>query len=378
MLAPPWIQIPPPGYGGIEHVVALLCDGLVSLGHNVTLFAAPGSRSSATVREVLPSSYPDAIGNSLYESDHVARVLGVVDEMAAKGHPFDILHDHSGFTTVALADRIATPVVHTLHGPFTEDTSAFYRQHGNNVSLVAISEAQRASAPSGVQVAGVVPNPIDVDDWPFRPEKEDYAFWAGRFNEFKGAHRAIAAAKKAEIPLILAGPIQPGQEEYFECEIEPHLDGKLVRYVGEVGGTEKKELFANARTLLMPITWNEPFGMVMVEALAGGTPVIAFANGAATEIVQDQVNGFLVNDVDSMAAAIADLDRLDPAVCRESVAKRFATEIVCKGYVDIYRRALTSRPPRWPFSEPSQKRRLEVRLGNGRSEVTRRRQSTPR
>jgi glycosyltransferase involved in cell wall biosynthesis len=378
MLAPPWIPTPPPGYGGIEHVVASLCDGMVKLGHHVTLFAAPGSRSLATVHEVLPRSYPNAIGQALHESDHVSRVLDVLDEAAEKGEPFDILHDHCGFTTVAVADRIATPVIHTLHGPFTSDTGAFYRQHGDNVLLVAISEAQRASAPSGVQVAGVVPNPIDVDDWPFRPEKEDYAFWAGRFNEFKGAHRAIAAAHKADIPLILAGPVQPGQEEYFQREIEPHLDDKQVRYLGEVGGNEKKELFANARALLMPITWDEPFGMVMVEALACGTPVIAFARGAATEIIQDQVNGYLVNDVESMAAAIAALDHLDPAICRESVAKRFTPEIVSKGYVDIYRQALTPPPPRWSLSEPSQKRRLEISRGGWRSGVTRRPQSTPR
>jgi glycosyltransferase involved in cell wall biosynthesis len=340
MLAPPWIPIPPPGYGGIEHVVALLCDGLVKLGHHVTLFAAPGSRSTANVHEVLTSSYPDDIGQSLYESDHVSRVLDVVDEMAEKGKPFDVLHDHCGFTTVAMADRMSTPLIHTLHGPFTADTSAFYRQHGDRAWLVAISEAQRASAPADVRVAGVVPNPVDVEDWPFTSEKQDYAFWLGRFEDFKGAHRAIAAARQAHIPLVLAGRVQPGQEEYFQREIEPHLDNEQVRYVGEVGGDEKRELFANARTLLMPIAWNEPFGMVMVEAMACGTPVIAFAQGAATEIVEDHVNGYLVDDVESMAAAIADLDQIDPAACRESVAKRFTPEIVAKGYVDIYRRAV--------------------------------------
>lgn len=342
MLAPPWIPIPPPGYGGIEHVVALLCDGLVTLGHHVTLFAAPGSRSTANVHEVLTSSYPDDIGQSLYESDHVSRVLNVVDEMAEKGKPFDVLHDHCGFTTVAMADRMSTPLIHTLHGPFTADTSAFYRQHGDRAWLVAISEAQRASAPADVRVAGVVPNPVDVEHWPFTSEKQDYAFWLGRFEDFKGAHRAIAAARQAHIPLVLAGRVQPGQEEYFQREIEPHLDNEQVRYVGEVGGDEKRDLFSNARTLLMPITWNEPFGMVMVEAMACGTPVIAFAQGAATEIVEDHVNGYLVDDVESMAAAIADLDQIDPAACRESVAKRFTPEIVAKAYVDIYRRAVAS------------------------------------
>jgi glycosyltransferase involved in cell wall biosynthesis len=147
MLAPPWIPTPPEGYGGIEQVVDLLCGGLVGLGHQVTLFAAPGSTSSAVVREVLPERHPDEMGNSLYESDHVARVFDVVDQMANEGRPFDVLHDHSGFTTVAFASRISTPIVHTLHGPFTTDTGDFYRYHARHAWLVAISEAQRASAP---------------------------------------------------------------------------------------------------------------------------------------------------------------------------------------------------------------------------------------
>jgi glycosyltransferase involved in cell wall biosynthesis len=340
MLAPPWIRIPPPGYGGIEHVVALLCEGLVRLGHRVTLFAAPGSRSSATVYEVLPRSHADEIGQSLYEADHVARVLDVVDEAAEQDDPFDILHDHCGFTAVALADRIPIPLVHTLHGPFTRDTGAFYREHSEDAWLVAISEAQRDSAPPGVRIAGVVPNPIEVADWPFQPEKQDYVLWIGRFEEVKGAHRAIAATRLADVPLVLAGPVQPGQQAYFEREIEPHLDDSRVRYAGEVGGAQKQELFANARSLLMPIQWNEPFGMVMVEALACGTPVIAFRQGAASEIVHDELNGYLVEDEESMAAAIAKLDKIDPTTCRESVATRFSPEIVAAGYVDIYRRAL--------------------------------------
>ena len=344
MLAPPWIPIPPPKYGGIEHVVALLCDGLVDLGHRVTLFAAPGSRSSATVREVLPRTYPDEIGQSLYEADHVSRVLRALEEAAALGDPFDILHDHCGFTAVAFADRVPIPVVHTLHGPFTADTGEFYGQHSQNVWLVALSEAQQDSAPPGVPIAGVVPNPIEVADWPFQPNKQDYLLWMGRFDDYKGAHRAIAVARKANAPLLLAGPIQPGQEAYFSEQIEPHLDGDQVRYLDEVGGAEKEELLANARSLLMPITWNEPFGMVMVEALACGTPVIAFPQGAAREIVQHELNGFLVENEESMAAALADLDRIDPATCRESVATRFSPDTVAGGYLTIYEKALGGQP----------------------------------
>jgi glycosyltransferase involved in cell wall biosynthesis len=166
--------------------------------------------------------------------------------------------------------------------------------------------------------------------------------WIGRFNDSKGAHRAIAVARQADVRLVLAGPVQPGQEPYFEQEIEPHLDGERVRYAGEVGGAERQELFADARTLLMPIRWNEPFGMVMVEALACGTPVIAFPEGAAREIVQDGLNGHLIDDEDLMAAAIKDLDKIDPAACRDSVATRFSPDTVANGYLKIYQQALGS------------------------------------
>ena len=191
------------------------------------------------------------------------------------------MHDHCGFTALAMADRIDTPVVHTLHGQFTASTAAFYAHHGHKATLVPISRAQLASAPAGLRAVAAIPNPIDLDVWPLREGKGDYVLWIGRMTAVKGPHRAIAAARIAGVPLILAGVIQPGQQAFFDAEVAPHIDGDRVRFVGEVGGTVKRSLFADARALLMPIRWEEPFGMVMVEALACGTPVIAFAEGAA-------------------------------------------------------------------------------------------------
>jgi len=339
MLAPPWIPVPPRGYGGVEVVLSLLVDGLVARGHDVTLFASPGSRSSADVREVLPDTHEDDIHDSMYEADHVARVFEAVDEAAAAGHGYDVLHDHSGFTAVAMADRVAVPVVHTLHGPFSEDIAPFYRRHGHKAHLVAISDTQCESAPDGVRVAGVVPNPIDVGAWPFEADKSDYLLWLGRITPVKGPERAIAAARAAGVPLVVAGPVQAGDEEYFAEQVEPQLDGDGVRYVGEVGGDDKVRLVAGARGLLMPIRWNEPFGMVMVEALACGTPVVSFDEGAAREIVRDGVNGYLVADEDAMAAAIGDLTRIDPRACRDSVADRYSVDAVVAGYEGVYARA---------------------------------------
>ena len=226
----------------------------VARGHDVTLFAAPGSRSAARVRSPLEAAHPDEIGSSLYESDHVACAWGEIDLAAELGEPFDVVHDHSGFTALAMADRVGAPVVHTVHGPFDETTSRFYQRHGHKARLVAISRSQAASAPAGVRVVEVVPNPIVVDRWPLRTQKQEYLLWVGRMDPVKGAHRAIEAARLAGRTLVLAGPVQTGQEEYYRELIEPHIDGRRVRYVGEIGGDAKQELFANAAALLMPVS----------------------------------------------------------------------------------------------------------------------------
>jgi hypothetical protein len=180
MLAPPWIEVPPAGYGGIEYVVDLLCCELVRRGHSVVLFASPGSRSPATVRPLLAGPHPDEIGQALYEADHVARAFEEVDQAAAAGMPFDLVHDHSGFTALAMADRISTPVLHTLHGPFTEATKRFYARHGRKAGIVAISHTQLAEAPVELGASTVIPNPIAIAEWPLRRKKDDYLLWVGR------------------------------------------------------------------------------------------------------------------------------------------------------------------------------------------------------
>jgi glycosyltransferase involved in cell wall biosynthesis len=342
MLAPPWIAVPPPAYGGIESVVAMLCDELVARGHAVTLFAAPGSRSDARVCSPLQDAQPRRMGFAVYDSDHVAYAYDSIDRAAAEGTPFDVIHDHSGFTAVATANRVSTPVVHTLHAPFDADTRPFYARHGHKVRLVAISRFQLDHAPPDVHITDVVPNPIQVSAWPLQLAKHDYLLWMGRFDPAKGAHRAIAAARHAGSTLVLAGPVQPGQEEYFKAKIEPFLDGDRVIYAGEVGGTRRRELFARAKGFLMPIRWAEPFGMVMIEALACGTPVIAFPEGAAPEIVIDGVNGFCAADEWQMAEAVSRLSQIDRLRCRESVAERYDVAIVAARYEACYRHAIGS------------------------------------
>jgi glycosyltransferase involved in cell wall biosynthesis len=339
MLAPPWITVPPTGYGGVETVVSVLTEELTSRGHDVTLFCAPGSWSTAKVAPLLAATHPDEIERALYESDHVARALAQIAPVDGPS-PFDVIHDHCGFTMLAMADRVAVPVVHTIHGPFDEATSAFYAAHGGKAALVAISNTQLATAPVGLKAAAVISNPIDASTWQLTRKKEGYVLWIGRITEDKGPHRAIAAAQLAGVPIILAGVVQPGQEAFFEREIRPHLDDSQVRFVGEIGGAPKRALFAGALAMLMPIRWPEPFGMVMVEALASGTPVIAFPEGAASEIVINGETGFLVDDEVEMAAAIGAIPSLSSTACRQWVLDHCDVRGVARGYEDVYRAAI--------------------------------------
>jgi len=319
---------------------------------------------------LLEEPHPDTIGSALHESDHVACAWEQIDLAGAQGHPFDVLHDHSGFTALAMADRVRVPVVHTIHGPFDRDTTRFYERHGHKATLVAISRSQAASAPAGVPIGAVVPNPIAVERWPLTTRKQDYVLWIGRMAPVKGAHRAIEAARLAGTQLVLAGPVQPEQEECFREQIEPHIDGRRVRYVGEVAWAEKQQLYANARALLMPVRWREPFGMVMIEALACGTPVIAFPEGAAAEIVVDGENGMLVSDEHEMARAIGQLGAMgaiDPARCRASVAERYDIAVTATGYERVYRivagveRARAALAPRMQSSGQVQPQQRSVR-----------------
>jgi glycosyltransferase involved in cell wall biosynthesis len=343
MLAPPWIPIPPPAYGGIEEVVALLCEGLVEAGHDVTLFAPPGSESRAAVRPLLDSPYPDEIQIAQFEADHVARAFTEIEAAAEEGRPYDVVHDHTGHVALAMANRLSVPMVHTLHGPFDDRARAFYAAHAHKALIVALSRAQLEAAPDEIVGAAVVPNPLRVEAWPFEPGHDGFLLWIGRMSPDKGPHRAIRVARAAGVPLVLAGPVQPGQEKFFAREVEPHLDDSGVRYVGEAGAEDKRRLYSDAMALLMPIRWPEPFGLVMVEAMACGTPVIAFPEGAAPEVVIDGVSGFLVEDEAAMAAALGRVDELDPARCR-AAAERFGVEPVVEAYSEVYRRAAARKP----------------------------------
>ena len=344
MLAPPWIPVPPPGYGGIEAVIATLTQALGARGHDVTLFGAPGSRSGRRTVEPVPGPLPETIGGALCEADHVSTALERIELGLPEHRPYDVIHDHCDAVMLAMADRTSLPVVHTAHGPFTPAVRAFHRRRAGSALVVGLSEAQLATAPSELEPFGAIPNPVDLDALPLATGRRDYLVWIGRCNEEKGPHRAIDIARRAGKPVILAGVVQPGQEEWFARNVEPHLDGHRARFIGEVGGERKRALLQGASALLMPIRWPEPFGMVMAEAMACGTPVLAFPEGSAPELVHDGVTGFLGEDERDLARLVSHVDQIDPAACRGWVARRCAPDVVAARYEEAYRAAIASEP----------------------------------
>jgi glycosyltransferase involved in cell wall biosynthesis len=302
VLAPPWIPVSPTGCGGIEFVVAMSSDALVEQGHDVELFCAPGLSSKAKVHPLLEAPHSEKIERALFEADHVASALAAIDDAAGAAPPFDVLHVHCGYTTLAMTGRQSTSVVHTVHGPFHHDTSPYYARQGAKGRLVCISRSQAGTAPAEADVATVVYNPVDVDSRPVGYRKEDYALFMARMVEEKG----------------------------------PHINRQLIRY----GGVREQRLSADAFAFLMPISWPEPFGLVMVEALAADTPVLAFAHGAAPEIIEHGVNGFPCQDEHEMAELVEQAAGLEPMRCRETGAERFAPDRVAAGYEDVYRTTL--------------------------------------
>ncbi len=333
-VAPPWIAVPPQGYGGTEWVVKHLCEGLVARDHEVHLYATGDSRSAARLHSLFPEQMPGEIGRTSYDARHVAWAL---DDIARDG-TFDVVHDHSGFLAVAFGGGLRTRMLHTVHGAFDPAAFGFYEQFRDAVRYISISDYQRTLGPPGMRWAGTVYNALPLEAWPYRERKDDYLLAFGRICEDKGFHIAIEVAKRTGHRLVMAGVVQEWYREYFERRVLPEVDGERIVYLGEVNDEEKRELFANARAFLFPVVWPEPFGIVMIEAMASGTPVVALRDGSVPEVVRHGVDGFVCDDVDAMVAALTRLGEIDPATCRAGVAERFSVEKMAADYESLYAR----------------------------------------
>jgi glycosyltransferase involved in cell wall biosynthesis len=337
MLAPPWYPVPPDGYGGIESLVADLITGLEGRGHDVLLIGAgPGGDVPGRYLATFEEAPTGRIGEGMPDVIHAARAARFLKEQAV-----DVIHDHSVAGPLTAEARTA-PTIVTAHGPVDGEIGEYYRDLGSSISLVAISDSQRREAPD-LHWSGVVPNAIDVSSYPYREDKDDFALFLGRCNPEKGVHLAIDAARAAGRRMVLAAKINEQLEhEYFDAEVRPRL-GPDVEHVGEADAEEKRQLMAAAYCLVFPIQWEEPFGLVMIEAMACGTPVVALRRGAVPEVVVDGVTGFVRNQVDLLPEAIDHVGRLSPADCREHVERNFDLKVMTAGYERIYRSVLDDR-----------------------------------
>jgi glycosyltransferase involved in cell wall biosynthesis len=333
-VAPPWLAVPPRGYGGIEWVVALTADGLAERGHDVTLFATGDSSTVAKLEYVVEQAPGPAEINSIWldtvQSLFAFRDLG----------RFDAYHVHGCWSSLVAGAVSDAPAVHTIHGSFTPEMREVYAQTGDRVSFVAISEAQRDQMPE-LNYAGVVHNGIDVDRYPFRAEKEDYLLFLGRAAPEKGLLRAVLTARETGLPLVCALKIsEPRERVHYEQEVVPLLP-ENTRILQEIEHEEKADLLARAKAVLFPIDWDEPFGLVMTESMACGTPVIATPRGSVPEVVEDGVTGFVVSVDDyptEAAKCVERLDEIDPRACRRRVTELFSKDAMVMGYERIFER----------------------------------------
>ena len=340
LIAPPWTPVPPSLYGGIELVMDELARGLVDSGHDVTLFTTGDSTCPVPRRWLLEEAEGMRIGMAVPELRHV---IAAYQELS-RGH--DIVHDHTVAGPLYAERYRDLPVVTTIHGPFNEELKDLYRAMAPRVPIVCVSHAQRNAAPD-IPVAGVIHHGIDARNFPIGDgagdEHGEYVLFLGRMAPDKGAHRAIAVARAAGVRLLMAAKMREAWElAYFDEQVAPYLGDDAV-YLGEVPHERKLELLAGAKALLFPIRWNEPFGMVMLEAFSCGTPVIAFPEGAAPEVVADGTTGFLCADEQAMVAALGRIDSIARADCRASAEGYFSTARMVEEHVALYEKLLAGR-----------------------------------
>lgn len=341
MIAPPYFDVPPTAYGGIETVVADLVDALVLRGHKVTLIGAGRHATRAqrfiTTYDVGPA---DRLGEPMPEIVHAAKAAAILDTLDV-----DVIHDHTMAGPLMARGRL-TPTVVTAHGPVHGDPGDYYRALGDTIQLVGISDAQRAMAPD-LPWSARVHNAIRAETFPFRAEKEDYALFLGRFHPEKSPHLAIDAARAAGLPIVLAGKCsEPIERSYYTREIEPRIGNDVTIY-GIADAMAKRRLLSRAACMLFPISWEEPFGLVLIEAMACGTPVVALRRGAVPELVVDGLTGVVVDQPDQLPGAITRARHISPAACRKHVEASFTVGVMAAGYEAVYRQALAVAPESW-------------------------------
>ncbi|MEV5651272.1 glycosyltransferase family 4 protein [Nocardia sp. NPDC052254] len=340
MVAPPYFEVPPAGYGGVEAVVAQLADALVARGHRVTLLGAGRPGTTARFIPVWDDILAERLGDPFPEVLNALKVRRIITELA-RTERIDVVHDHTfaGPLNAPMYSALGIPTVVTVHGPVDGEAQEYYSSLTDTAQFVAISDRQRSLA-ENLNWVGRVYNTVRPAEWPFQTRKQDFALFLGRYAPYKGPDLALHAAHESGIPLVLAAKMnEPPEKAYFESAVRPLLrDTDFV--FGEADQIAKRLLLASARCLLFPIRWEEPFGIVMIEAMACGTPVVALRGGAVEEVVDHGVTGIICDDPAELPAAIAAADDIDPAACRRRVVERFSVDQLGAGYEAAYYTAI--------------------------------------
>jgi len=330
ILSPIAWRTPPRHYGPWERVVSLLAEGLVKVGVNVTLYATGDSITSGKLRSVCPVPYEEdrELDVKVWECMHISQVM-------EQAHEFDLIHNNFDFLPLSYSRLIKTPMVTTIHGFSSPKILPVFKKYNSTSFYVSISDADRSPELDYVKT---VYHGIDIENFSLRKEPGKYLLYFGRIHRDKGTWEAIQVAKIARMKLVIAGIIQ--DQEYYNHYVEPYLSDE-VTYIGSVGPKERDQVLGQAFALLHPINFNEPFGLSIVEAMACGTPVLAFNRGSMPEIIQNNVNGFIVSDIEEMAEKVKAVRQLSREACRASVEARFTQEKMVQGYLEVYQKILS-------------------------------------
>ncbi|HKC49854.1 MAG TPA: glycosyltransferase family 4 protein [Myxococcota bacterium] len=334
-ISPLYESVPPSGYGGTERVVSWLTEALVAAGHELTLFASADSRTNAR----LVACAPRALRLDPEAHDPVASHLLMLEQVFQRAREFDVIHAHVDYLAFPFARRVPVPALTTLHGrldlPVLGPVFREYREQ----RVVSISNHQRRPL-AHARWEATIHHGLPPDLFEFHAEPDDYLAFLGRISPEKRVDRAIEIAVRAGRRLRIAAKIDAADQAYYEREIRGLFEHPLIEYVGEVGDCDKNEFLGQAAGVLFPIDWPEPFGLIMIEALACGTPVIAWPHGSVPEVIEHGVSGFICADVDAAVRAVGELEKLDRRRCREEFESRFSAERMARDYLAVYRRML--------------------------------------
>lgn len=349
-LAPLWETVPPKTYGGTELVAYILCEELIKEGHEVTLFASGDSNTSAKLVPIIDTAMRQSKVKSpiQYELKAISQVLQCWDE-------FDIIHNHMGYQFLPFTKLVEIPVVNTLHNAFIDEGEIECYRTYKDSNFISISDSQRKGLECLKYVATVY-NGIQVDKYDFQAEpdlKNPYLAFLGRLSEEKGPHLAIKLAKETGFKLIMAGKVDVHDIDYFENKVKPLIDDKQIIFIGELGHKPKVELLKNAYATLHPVTWPEPFGLVMAESMACGTPVLALNNGSIPEVIKDGVTGYIENDINSLINHVKDIGKINRLACREHIQANFSAQKMAQGYLEVYKKLVNNKAFKMDLNAPT-------------------------